>query len=86
VTILQGQKRWLLFPPETPYESIGMIEGEPQIPSSIWFTDYYDRVTSTSWPEKYKPVEILQQPGDTVFVPGKNFLAEYVVCLLVLLL
>ena len=70
VTVLQGQKRWLLFPPETPYELIGMIEGEPQIPSSIWFADYYERVTSPSWPENYKPVEILQRPGETVFVPA----------------
>ena len=47
-----------------------MIEGEPQIPSSIWFADYYDRVTSTSWPEEYKPVEIFQRVGETVFVPA----------------
>jgi hypothetical protein len=77
VTILQGQKRWLLFPPDTPYELIGMIEGEPQIPSSIWFADYYDRVTSTSWLDKYKPVEILQHPGQTVFVPAGVSRSKY---------
>ena len=70
VTILQGRKRWLLFPPETPYESIGMIDDQPQIPSSIWFADYYEKVTSASWPKKYKPVEILQCHGETVFVPA----------------
>lgn len=70
VTVIQGRKRWLLFPPETPYESIGMIEGRPQIPSSIWFADYYDKVTSASWPNDYKPVEILQCHGETVFVPA----------------
>jgi hypothetical protein len=70
VTVIQGRKRWLLFPPETPYESIGMIEGQPQIPSSIWFADYYEKVTSPSWPDKYKPVEILQCHGETVFVPA----------------
>lgn len=70
VTVLQGRKRWLLFPPETPYESIGMIDDEPQIPSSIWFRDYYDRVTSPSWPKEYQPVEVLQYPGETVFVPA----------------
>ena len=70
VTILQGRKRWLLFPPDTPYESIGMIESKPQIPSSIWFRDYYDKVTSSSWPKKYQPVEVLQFPGETVFVPA----------------
>ena len=70
VTVLQGQKLWLLFPPETPYTSIGMTEGRPQIPSSIWFRDYYDVVTSPSWPKQYQPVEVLQNPGETVFVPA----------------
>jgi len=70
VTVLQGRKRWLLFPPHTPHESIGMIEGQPQIPSSIWFADYYEKVTSTSWPAEYKPIEILQCHGETVFVPA----------------
>ena len=70
VTVLQGLKRWLLFPPETPHESIGMIESKPQIPSSIWFRDYYDKVTSPTWPKMYQPVEVLQYPGETVFVPA----------------
>ena len=70
VTVIQGLKRWLLFPPETPHQLIGMIEGKPQIPSSIWFADYYDKVTSPSWPNEYKPIEILQYHGETVFVPA----------------
>jgi histone arginine demethylase JMJD6 len=70
VTVLQGLKRWLLFPPDTPHDVIGMVNGKPQIPSSIWFHDYYDRVTSSSWPECYRPVEVLQHPGETVFVPA----------------
>jgi len=70
VTVLQGRKRWLLFPPDTPYELIGMVEGKPQIPSSIWFRDYYNKVTSTSWPSEYKPVEVLQNAGETVYVPA----------------
>lgn len=70
VTVLQGRKRWLLFPPETPYESIGMVDGKPQIPSSIWFRDFYDKVASPSWPAEYQPVEVLQYPGETVYVPA----------------
>ncbi|KAL7550068.1 hypothetical protein ACHAWF_017276 [Thalassiosira exigua] len=70
VTILQGKKRWLLFPPDTPHESIGMFEDKPQIPSSIWFRDYYDKVTSPSWPKEYRPIEVLQQAGETVYVPA----------------
>uniref|UniRef100_A0A7S4ILZ4 JmjC domain-containing protein n=1 Tax=Odontella aurita TaxID=265563 RepID=A0A7S4ILZ4_9STRA len=70
VTVLQGLKRWLLFPPCTPAEKIGMIEGQAQIPSVVWFRDYYDTVTSADWPEEWRPVEVLQRPGETVFVPN----------------
>jgi len=61
---------WLLFPPATPPEEVGMIEGKPQIPSSIWFNDYYEKVTSDTWPIAWRPVEVLQNPGETVFVPN----------------
>ncbi|KAL7514737.1 hypothetical protein ACHAXN_012057 [Cyclotella atomus] len=70
VTVLQGLKRWLLFPPDTPHEMIGMYNDKPQIPSSIWFRDYYDKVTSSSWPKCFSPVDVLQYPGETVFVPA----------------
>ena len=70
VTVLQGKKRWLLFPPATPCDEVGMLDGEPQIPSSIWFDQFYDKVTSPDWPQSWRPVEVLQIPGETVFVPN----------------
>mmetsp|Transcript_25326 Transcript_25326/g.36755 ORF Transcript_25326/g.36755 Transcript_25326/m.36755 type:complete len:225 (-) Transcript_25326:155-829(-) len=71
VTVLQGLKRWMLFPPCTPPEKVGMIQNQPQIPSSIWFRDYYDVVTNEkTWPAEWKPVEVLQKAGETVFVPN----------------
>ena len=70
VTVLQGRKRWLLFPPSTPPEKTGMIPNQPQIPSSTWFRDYYDMTTGPEWPEEWKPVEVLQEIGETVFVPS----------------
>lgn len=66
VTLLQGTKRWLLFSPDTPPHVIGMED--PQIPSSIWFSQFYDKVMSDDFP--YKPVQVLQQPGESVFVPS----------------
>jgi len=70
VTVLTGLKRWMLFPPETSPEAIGMFEGQPQIPSVIWFRDYYQKVTCETWPKAWKPVQVLQYPGETVFVPN----------------
>lgn len=92
VTILQGKKRWILFPPETPKDKIGLlqqqssfpnnnddtdtntltkeIETSHQLASVVWFRDYYDIVTSDNWPVQWKPVEVLQTPGETVFVPN----------------
>jgi JmjC domain. len=70
VTVLQGKKRWMLFPPETPLSEIGIIPGEPQINSATWFKIYYHKVTCDRWPEECRPVEVLQIPGETVFVPN----------------
>jgi len=70
VTVIEGKKRWLLFPPTTPKEDIGMRDDMPQINSATWFHSYYDLVTSEEWPLEYKPVEVLQYPGETVFVPN----------------
>lgn len=48
---------------------IGMGNG-PQINSASWFHSYYEKVCSPDWPEEYKPIEVLQLPGETVFVPN----------------
>eukprot|EP00978_Attheya_sp_CCMP212_P028829 scaffold100592_cov49-Attheya_sp.AAC.2 len=47
VTVLQGQKRWMLFPPATPAHAVGM--SDPQIPSSIWFHLHDKKVTSDDY-------------------------------------
>lgn len=70
VTVLQGKKRWMLFPPIVRLEEIGMIEGQPQINSATWFKLYYDKVIADDFPEEWRPVEVLQVPGETVFVPN----------------
>ena len=69
VTLMEGRKRWLLFPPSTPPKLLRIVEGIPSLSSSCWFDKYYDLVTSELWPEEYKPYEVLQYPGETVFVP-----------------
>lgn len=70
VTVIQGKKRWMLFPPSVSLEKIGVVDGMPQMNSATWFKTYYDRVTAEDWPEEWRPVEVLQYPNETVFVPN----------------
>jgi histone arginine demethylase JMJD6 len=67
VTLLQGLKRWVLFPPTACRRRIGMA-GEFQIPSSIWFRDHYDRVMADE--AGREAIHVLQRPGETVYVPA----------------
>jgi histone arginine demethylase JMJD6 len=67
VTLVQGVKRWVLFPPATCPEWIG-LSSTPQIPSSIWFRDHYDRITAGG--SCRDAIHILQRPGETVYVPA----------------
>lgn len=68
VTVVEGCKRWVLFPPDTDQAAIGMQH--PQIPSSIWFSQWYPRLQK-EWDTTYKgAVEVLQRPGETVYVPA----------------
>ncbi|VEL31211.1 unnamed protein product [Protopolystoma xenopodis] len=71
--LVKGYKRWCLFPPTTPKELVkptfadgGKSKGE----AVSWFTYVYPRVKSADWPSEFSPIEVIQAPGETMFVPG----------------
>ncbi|XP_067928916.1 bifunctional arginine demethylase and lysyl-hydroxylase JMJD6-like isoform X2 [Watersipora subatra] len=72
-SLITGHKRWCLFPPETPKELLKPSHGDAwkQKGEAItWFAYVYPKVSAPDWPEKYKMIECVQGPGETMFVPG----------------
>ncbi|CAG8501590.1 4098_t:CDS:2 [Funneliformis mosseae] len=75
-TLLVGHKRWCLFPPSTPRKIIDPKLKGLDHEAVSWFTHVYpilvkvDKDQSRSFAEEFEMVQVLQKPGETVYVPG----------------
>lgn len=76
-TLIKGHKRWCLFPPRTPKEVYDPPIKPYDHEGISWFDQVYPRFKvrdesndTRTLGEKLGMIEVLQKPGETIFVPG----------------
>lgn len=71
--LVHGYKRWCLFPNAAPKELVETPRqegGKNRHEAVQWFRAVYPKTKSDRWPDAFKPIEILQKPRETVFIPS----------------
>ncbi|GAB5368978.1 hypothetical protein AAMO2058_001365400 [Amorphochlora amoebiformis] len=78
LALFSGRKRWVFFPPNTDPGQIGgpitanggSGEGNRSAVESIdFFTNVYPKLIRDGWRESGRMLEVLQRPGEIVYVP-----------------
>lgn len=72
-TLLVGRKRWVLFPPDVPKAIVkgkGHVRRGEDDEAVNYFMDILPRIKRAHAPETLRCIELMQYPGDTIFVPG----------------
>jgi len=68
-SLLTGRKRWLMYPPSFTPIGVGIDDVEEKFygspPSLLWLLEVYPYL-----PPDQRPIECIQEPGETIFVPG----------------
>jgi len=71
--LVKGYKRWAFIPKTCPKDMVKIpkqLGGKQTDEAVTWFDKMYPRTQMADWPEKWRPIELLQGPGEIVFVPG----------------
>ncbi|KAI9297335.1 Clavaminate synthase-like protein [Neoconidiobolus thromboides FSU 785] len=69
--LIKGYKRWVLFPPNTDKNLIDPSNGRKDREAINWFSDeFMDPVLDPTLGKILKMQQVLQRPGETIFVPG----------------
>lgn len=71
-TVIQGRKRWVLFPPGTPkavVKGLEVIQKGEDDESINYFVDLLPRIKAKYGPE-LEIMEYIQEAGETIYVPG----------------
>ncbi|KAJ3106057.1 hypothetical protein HDU97_007060 [Phlyctochytrium planicorne] len=66
--LVKGRKRWCLYPPTFPPPGLLFDKQGRGFKAPIalhWFLEVYPQI-----PLEFKPIEVIQEPGDVIFVPA----------------
>ena len=73
-TLLVGHKKWILFPPDTAAADVlptDLLPDSKELGGAAqWFANVLPRAQhAVDWPT-HRPIEVLQKPGETMYVPA----------------